>query len=104
MPWQNSNHRYFLNEESINSNAPVESGVYGLYNIMNWVYIGESANIREALIDHSRGRDSCLRNAVPTGFTFELCPADLRARRAEALVAELAPVCNRTKLRKVLGL
>ena len=104
MPWQNSNHRYFFNEEAINSNAPVDSGVYGLYNVMNWVYIGEAANIREALLDHSRGRDSRLRNAVPTGFTFELCPADLRVDRAAELISDLRPLCNRLTLRKVLGL
>jgi|SRR2546426_1495432 len=103
MPWQKNNRCYFFNQESIRSIAPADSGVYGLYDVMDWVYIGESADIREALLRHSKGIDPCVRSMTPTGFTFELCPADLRADRADELISELQPLCNRTKLGKVEG-
>ncbi len=104
MPWQENNHRYFFSVESINSNAPADSGVYGLYNTMEWVYIGESANIRETLLGRRKAMDSCLRLMAPTGFTFELCSEESRAERAEELISELRPHCNALRLRSVEGI
>jgi hypothetical protein len=101
MPWRKNTPHCFFNQELIRSNAPADSGVYGLYDVMEWVCIGEAANIREALLEHRRGMDPCVRSLSPTGFTFELCSAELRVERAAELISELQPLCNRLKLRKV---
>ena len=94
MPFCNSM-KYEFTESSINQNAPAQSGVYGLFADQEWIYVGESWNIRERLLWHFRGDNPWVkRKEKPTGFTFEPIPADQRALRQNELVEELKPVCN----------
>jgi len=92
MPWQPNGDYYMFDEHSIKTKAPAVSGVYGLYNIKRQVLIGESANIRETLLQHVEKPGIRLGSCRPTGFTFEACPANLRAQRASELIAEYRPV------------
>lgn len=92
MPWKNNNDWYPYNEETIKAKAPETSGIYGLYNIQKWVYIGEADNIREQLLVHKRNANSEICLQGPTAFTFEPCPAERRAKRREELIAEWKPV------------
>jgi len=80
---------------SIQKNAPECSGVYGLSNGREWVFIGETSNIRARLMEHLDEAGTTLKHRKPTGFTFEECsPAD-RVSRQDALVRQLEPFCNR---------
>ena len=38
--------------DAINMYAPVTSGVYGLSNSREWIYIGETDNIQGSLLAH----------------------------------------------------
>lgn len=78
--------------EAILAWAPRTSGVYGLFNFDCQVFIGESANIQEALLCHESETDFQSRHLRPTGFTFETCAAELRKPKADELIARFQPV------------
>jgi hypothetical protein len=79
---------------SIQKNAPEFSGVYGLSNAREWLWVGESDNIRASLLEHYRETGTVLKNRMPTGFTFEMCSSTERIARREVLVRELRPRCH----------
>ncbi len=80
---------------SIQKNAPECSGVYGLSNGLEWVFIGEASNIRAQLLTHLKEVGTVLTSRRPTGFSFEICsPAD-RSNRQARLVHDFQPFCNR---------
>jgi cell division septation protein DedD len=54
--------------------------------------IGESANIQEALLRHESESDFQSQHLRPSGFTFELCAAEVRKSRADELIARFRPV------------
>jgi cell division septation protein DedD len=72
--------------------APPTSGVYGLFNFDCQVFIGESANIQEALLRHESETDFQSQHLQPMGFTFEPCAAELRKSKADELIARFHPV------------
>ena len=72
--------------------APPTSGVYGLFNFDCQVFIGESANIQEALLRHESETDFQSQHLQPTGFTFEPCAAEVRKSKADELIAKFHPV------------
>lgn len=78
--------------EAILACAPPASGVYGLFNGDCQVFIGESANIQEALLRHESETEFHSRHLQPTGFTFEPCPEEVRKSKAAALIAKYRPV------------
>jgi hypothetical protein len=80
-----------FNERGIWVYAPAASGVFGISNSKGWIHIGESSDIRAALLQHLQGHDSNLLNYAPTGFVFELCAAEIRTRRQIQLAAEYQP-------------
>jgi hypothetical protein len=80
---------------SVRKNAPESSGVYGLSNEREWVFIGEASNIRARLMEHLEETDTALANRRPTGFTFEECPPGDRILRQDVLVRQFHPSCNR---------
>ena len=75
--------------------APARSGVYGISNAAEWIYIGESDDIRAALLNHLREVDTKLTERRPTGFVYEVCELSRRPGRQDTLVRELEPTCNR---------
>lgn len=83
-----------LTAVSIRANAPAASGIYGLSNASEWIYIGETDNIQASLLNDLRQGDSALLKRGPTGFVFELCDPAGRLARQNRLVVEYAPVCN----------
>jgi len=80
---------------SVRKNAPELSGVYGLSNAREWLFVGQGNNIRAKLLEHLNEVDTALMAQKPTGFAFELCPPAELIRRQDALVRELEPRCNR---------
>jgi len=80
---------------SIREHAPALSGVYGISNALEWIYIGESDNIQEALLGHLQELRTPLLLRRPTGFVFEICDWAGRPARQDRLVSEYDPACNR---------
>ena len=80
---------------SVQKNAPALSGVYGLSNAREWIFVGETDNIRGTLIKHLQETHTPLLERGPTGFVFELCAPHNRPARQERLIQEYGPVCNR---------
>lgn len=86
---------YSFSPISVQKNAPPLSGVYGLSNHREWIFVGIADNIQAALLAHLRETGTLLRARTPTGFTFEVCGSVDRLTRQNRLVLEMDPVCNR---------
>jgi hypothetical protein len=95
MPFQPVIPRSF-SSRSIQVHAPAASGVYGLSNGRQWLYIGETDNIQEALLKHLVEDGTDLKRMQPTGFCCEVSERSVRANRQDRLVMEYEPVCNRS--------
>ena len=93
MPWSNPT-GYVFTESSVRTSAPDRSGVYALYNSQTWIYIGESGNVRERLLQHLGGDNECISRWNPPTFSYELVSADQRVARQNHLIRELNPACN----------
>src|SRR6185295_13313306 len=83
---------YAFDKESILAHVPQDSGVYAVDHFGIELFIGESANIREALLRHYYRHDFQTDQGRPTGFTFEVCAAEIRAKKAKSLIARFQPV------------
>ena len=79
---------------SVQNNAPDCSGVYGISNSSEWIFIGEASNIRVALMAHLREVGTPLSSRKPKGFTFEAASPFQRVSRKNQLVRELEPCCS----------
>jgi hypothetical protein len=86
--------RFAFNASSIKANAPNASGLYGIFNTTQWIYIGEGSDIQHDLLEHLRDTGSCIKRCHPTGFTFELQPGAFRIVRQGLLIRELGTLCN----------
>ncbi len=100
MPWTGS-YGFPFNHASILANAPTSSGVFALFTPKVWVYIGESDDVRRALLEleslfeHVTTRPESWLWKYPTlAFGFLGAPAPERAARLKTLVEELKPECN----------
>jgi len=80
---------------SVRANAPAASGIYGISNAREWIFIGESDNIQASLLHDLQKGYSALLKRLPTGFVFEICAAAARRVRRDRLIQEYEPVCNR---------
>ena len=92
MSWQPNGRYYSFTPEVIRACVPPSSGVYGLFNFNYQLFIGESENIQDALLRHRGDSDLQSRRYRPTGFTFQVCSANLRRRKAEELIEKFRPV------------
>jgi hypothetical protein len=86
-----------LTNRSIRTFAPAASGIYGITNAREWLYIGESDNIQGSILALLAETDTALMNQTPTGFVFELCEQARRPARQDRLVSEYEPSCNAQK-------
>ncbi len=94
MPFEQLTPRPFT-AGGVQTYAPAVSGVYGVSNAREWIYIGETANIRGALLEHLQDTGTSLMRREPTGFVFEICDEVRRPDRQDRLVFEYEPTCNR---------
>lgn len=94
MPFDQKFPRSFL-AGAVREFAPPQSGVYGISNAGEWIYIGETDNIQATLFEHLQESGTNLEKRHPTGFVFELCARAERAGRQDRLIREYEPVCNR---------
>jgi len=86
--------RYSFSQISIAQNAVPTTGVYGISNASEWIFVGSSDDIRSALLDHLHQSGSTVLSRIPTGFMFEPCDPGRCDSRCRTLVAELHPTCN----------
>ncbi len=97
MPFAQQIPRQFT-QVGIGAIHPTTRGVYGLFRDAGvpqrevWVYVGKG-EIRNRLFDHLRGDNPCISRERPTHFLIET-PL-LTDARAQQLILELDPVCNR---------
>lgn len=67
-------------------------GVYGLFAGNRWIYIGQGV-IRDRLLAHLNGDNSCITQNQPTHFVYEFPPYS--ESRERELIRELGPTaCN----------
>ena len=79
---------------AVHTYAPILSGVYGISNAREWIYIGETDNIQSSLLSHLHEQNTSLMKRIPTGFVFEVCDQTNRSSRQGDLVVEYGPACN----------
>lgn len=89
-----------LTAVSVRAYAPTASGVYGMSNAREWIYIGETDNIRGTLLGHLQEPETSPMRLHPTGFVFEVCDPATRPVRQDRLVQEYEPTCNRRAPRR----
>lgn len=92
MTWRANGNYYTFTEEVIKSRAPSVSGVYGLYNFRHQILIGNSPNMRGALLRHLGETRFRFGRFKPTGFTFEVCAPSSRELRTQELIREYDPI------------
>jgi len=80
---------------SVRAYAPAASGLYGITNAAEWIFIGEAEDIRAALLGHLGEGNTELARRAPTGFVYEECERARRPERQDRLVREYEPACNR---------
>jgi hypothetical protein len=95
MPFENHGNRSYT-PISVHKNAPAASGVYGLSDARQWLYVGEATDIRAELLKHLQHPEQFLRENAPSGFTYELSAPGSRVDRQNQLVFELKPIGNRS--------
>lgn len=92
-----------FNERGIWNYAPAASGVFGITNSREWVYVGAAEDIRATLLKLESGADSQVSGSLATGFVFEACNSELRTDRMEQLRSEYNPVALRRNPRVRMG-
>jgi hypothetical protein len=88
-----------LTSDGVQMYAPAASGVYGISNAREWIFIGETEDIQGALLAHVQEPDTSVMKRKPTGFVFEICDQARRPARQVRLVVEYEPICNRPSSR-----
>jgi hypothetical protein len=81
---------------AVRTYSPIASGVYGISNAREWIYIGASDDLQGALLAQLADPNTSLMKKAPAGFVFEMCDRAHLAARQIRLVLEYAPVCNRS--------
>ena len=80
---------------SVQRNVPACSGVYGLSNSREWIFIGETGDLQAALLQHLQERGTEVAASKPTGVCFERSAPAARFTRLQQLIREFNPFCNR---------
>ena len=94
MPFEQHIPRPF-NARGVQMFSPAASGIYGISNARQWLYIGESEDIQAALLSHLQDASGSMMRMVPTGFVYEVCNGGRRPSRQDRLVQEYGPILNR---------
>jgi hypothetical protein len=94
MPAYDGGETYPFGYRAVDQKAPDASGVYTLFTSRRWMYVGESADIRQSLFRHLNEPPAWMIRSRPLSFSFEPVAAGERVSRQQALVAELAPAYN----------
>jgi len=68
MPFEQFTPRSFT-PFSVRANAPTVSGIYGISNAREWIFIGETDHIQAPLLQDLQQGNSELLKRLPTGVT-----------------------------------
>lgn len=91
MPFPQQEPRAFTRQSILNLN-PGQEGCYGLYVAnSHWVYVGRGG-IRDRLLAHVDGDNSCINRERPTHFVTVVTPYS--ETEEKKLIGELNPRCN----------
>jgi excinuclease UvrABC nuclease subunit len=71
--------------------APNQTGVYGIYNSLQWVYVGKADDLRARLLEHLSNPD--ILKYYPTHYVTMVTTSPESAERT--LILELKPVANK---------
>jgi len=97
MPFPLQRTRIF-SQESILDISPGLPGIYGIYNHLRWIYIGQALDLQRRLLEHynrTSNQASDIWANRPAYFVAMLVdPANLDAAET-ALVLEYMPICNK---------
>jgi excinuclease UvrABC nuclease subunit len=85
---------YALGYRAVQDHVPNSSGVYTIYTARQWIYVGQSDDIRQGLFRHLNEPSACMEGRKALSFSFETLPAAERASRYDVLVRELRPACS----------
>lgn len=86
-----------LTMAAVRTYAPATSGVYGISNAHEWIFIGAADNIQGALLEHLEDTGAAVMRKQPTGFVCEVCDQTHRPARQGRLILEYHPACNQTR-------
>ena len=77
---------------------PKAPGVYGISGTVKMIYVGQSEDIQDRLLQHFNDKSHCIWEFGPYVFHFEkvLGGEDARRKREDELIAEYDPFCNKT--------
>lgn len=93
-------HWYPFTEDGILKYAPRDAGVYGIRSVgvSRMVYVGESTNMEERLLEHVRGQSDqsgCIsRNGADQYSWVRESDREARLRLEQALIRRYQPTCN----------
>ena len=84
-----------LTRLGVEADASAASGVYGMSNANEWIYIGETDNIQQVRLEYLGNPSTSVMKKHPTGFVCELCEGTRRPERQNRLILEYEPTCHR---------
>ena len=96
MPFANGPHVFSI--ANIILFAPRAPGVYGVSGAVEMIYVGQSEDIQDRLLQHFNEESHCMWEYTPHTFHFEKVLGGEGARREieDELIAEYDPPCNKT--------
>ncbi len=96
MPFANGPHLFSIG--NITLYAPKAPGVYGVSGAGEMIYVGQSEDIQDRLLQHFNDESHRMWKYSPHTFHFEkvLGGEVARRKRKDELIAEYDPPCNKT--------
>jgi predicted GIY-YIG superfamily endonuclease len=85
-------HSYSFNHLTIMLQAPAQSGVYLLRTSSRCIYVGDTDNLRKALLAHLRGDIPWITLWAPRRFSFIACGESKRKDLKAETIARYQPV------------
>lgn len=91
MPFPEQSPRAFTRAK-VEALRPGQNGCYGLFRANEWIYVGKG-DIRQRLLDHLNGDNSCITMRRPTFWVDAV--TENYDELEKQLIRELSPSCNK---------
>jgi cell division septation protein DedD len=96
--WLPGGQSYPFEPSAIEAHAPAGSGVYGLHDESQQIFIGEAASLRDTLLRHLKDPQQLFRHRQPKYFSYWECRAEACGERARGLIAKYQPALQGVQL------